>query len=231
MQPPSAIDQALLSELAETMFTSDERGRLTGHAPHLHLLRTHESLICRCHADLADAVADAVDNIAKRPRGRPREWAREYADYARVLSSVGPLKALRAGLLYSFPAQLGSGYATVSIGQDNAELLLGGLDEWRPDVAAGLPMMAILADGRAVSICASVNASSSAHCAGVETLPAYRGRGFATQAVAEWAKAVNAAGAAPFYGAAFDNEASQGVAKRLGLSLIGSEFSIECVRR
>jgi hypothetical protein len=49
--------------------------------------------------------------------------------------------------------------------------------------------------------------------------------------VAAWAKAVNAAGAAPFYSAAFDNETSQGVAKRLGLSLIGSEFSIECEGR
>ena len=173
---------------------------------------------------------DALDGLARRPRGKPREWAREYADYARVLSSVAPLKALRAGLLYSFPAQLGSDYAAVSIGQDNAELLLGGLDEWRSGVAAGLPMMAMLADGRAVSICASVNASTSAHCAGVETLPAYRGRGFAPQAVGAWAKAVRAAGAAPFYGTTFDNDASQGVARRLGLSLIGSEFSIECER-
>src|SRR5882757_2910329 len=136
MRNPSTIDQGLLRELAETMFTSDVRGRLTGHhAPHLHLLRTRENLICRYHADLADAVVDALDGFARRPRGRPREWAREYADYARVLSSVAPLKALRAGPLYNFPAELESGYAAVSIGQDNAELLLGGLDEWLPDVA------------------------------------------------------------------------------------------------
>ena len=131
MPSPSTINQDLLTELAETMFTSDERGRLTGPAPHLHLLRTPESLICRCHADLADVVVDALDGLARRPRGRPNEWAREYADYARVLSYVAPLKALRAGLIYSFPAQLESGYAAVSIGQDNAELLLGGLDECR----------------------------------------------------------------------------------------------------
>jgi GNAT superfamily N-acetyltransferase len=148
-----------------------------------------------------------------------------------VLSSIAPLKAVRAGLLYSFPAELGSGYAAVSIGRDNAELLLGGLDEWRSGVAAGLPMLATLADGRAVSICASVKASNSAHCAGVETLPAYRGRGFASQAVAAWANAVRAAGAEPFYGTTFDNEPSHGVARRLGLILIGSEFSIECERR
>lgn len=225
------IDRRLLGELAETMFTSDERGRLTGQAPHLHLLRTPESLICRCHADLADEPADALDGLARRPRGRPSEWAREYADYARVLSSVAPLRAQRAGLLYGFPVQSERGHGAVSIGKDNAELLVGGLDEWRPGVAAGLPMMAIVADGRAVSICASVRASSSAHCAGVETLPTYRGRGFARHAVAAWAKAVRATGAVPFYGTTFDNDASQGVARRLGLGLIGSEFSIECERR
>ncbi|MGH6835948.1 MAG: GNAT family N-acetyltransferase [Methylocella sp.] len=212
------------------MFTSDERGRLTGYAPCLHLLRAPKRLICRCHADLADEVADALDGLARRPRGRPGEWAREYADYARVLSSVAPLKALRAGPIYSFPARSESGCAAVSINEDNAELLVGGLEEWRPDVAAGLPMMAMVVNGRAVSVCASVKASTSAHCAGVETLPAYRGRGFAPLAVAAWAQAVWALGAAPFYGTTFDNDASQGVARRLGLSLIGSEFSIECER-
>lgn len=227
----NAIDQSLLSDLVETMFASDERGRLTGHAPHLHLLRTPDGVVCRCHADLSDDVADALKRLASRSRGRPSEWAREYADYAKVLSDVAPLRALRAGPLYSFPEKSDCGDAAVGIGEGNAELLLGGLDEWRPDVAAGLPMMAIVADGRAVSICASVNASISAHCAGVETLPAYRGKGFAAQAVAAWARAVRLAGAVPFYGTTFDNYASQGVARRLGLSLVGSEFSIECEMR
>jgi GNAT superfamily N-acetyltransferase len=138
------------------------------------------------------------------------------------------LKALRAGPLYSFQETSDVGHAAISITQDNADLLLDGLDEWRPDVALGLPMMATVADGRAVSICTSANASVSAHCAGVETLPAYRGRGFAAQTVVAWARAVQAIGAVPFYGTTFDNQASQGVARRLGLRLMGSEFSIEC---
>ena len=227
-----AIDQRLLGELAETMFASDERGRLSGaDAPHLHLLRTPQGLICQCHADLADEVADALYGLAKRPRGRPSEWASECADYAEALSSVAQLKALRAGLLHSFPAQSESNYTAVNISEDNAKLLIGGLEEWRPDIAGGLPMMAMVVNGRAVSICASIKASTAAHCAGVETLPAYRGKGFGSQAVAAWAQAVRALGAAPFYGTTFDNYASQRVARRLDLSLIGAEFSIECEGR
>jgi GNAT superfamily N-acetyltransferase len=232
MRTSFTIDQRLLGELAEAMFRSDERGRLSGDdAPHLHLLRTPETMICRCHADLADEVADMVDKLARRPRGRPSEWANEYADCVRTLSSVAQLRALRAGLLYSFPARSEFSSAAVNICEDNAELLAGGLDEWRPNVANGLPMTAIVANGRAVSICASVKASTAVHCAGVETLPAYRGKGFASQAVAAWAQVVRALSAVPFYGTTFDNYASQRVAKRLGLSLIGSEFSIECERR
>jgi hypothetical protein len=63
------------------MFASDARCRLVGHAPSLHLLRTPDILICRCHADLVDEVADALEELAQRPRGRPSAWAREYADY------------------------------------------------------------------------------------------------------------------------------------------------------
>ncbi len=90
-------------------------------------------------------------------------------------------------------------------------------------------MMAVIIEGRAVSLCTSVNASDAAHCAGVETLPDYRGRGFAARAVASWADAVRIGGAEPFYTTTFDNIASQGVATRLGLHVVASEFSIHCL--
>src|SRR6516164_10473736 len=80
----------------------------------------------------------------------------------------------------------------------------------------------------AVAVCATVAGSQSAHCAGVETLAAYRGRGFAADAVAGWACAVRELGATPFYGTTFDNVSSQRVARRLGLSLVASEFLVYC---
>jgi predicted GNAT family acetyltransferase len=88
--------------------------------------------------------------------------------------------------------------------------------------------MSMPADGRAVSLCASVIAVDEAHAAGVETLPAYRQRGLAADAVAAWAGAVLRMNATPFYGTTFDNLASQGVARRLSMKLEGSEFSVEC---
>ena len=221
-------DRQTLVDLAATLNPTDERGRLIGRAPHLHILRTPERVICRCHADLDDAVASTLARLARRPRGRPSQWSREYADYLRVLTDVGPPRSVRAGPLYGFPDRPGIPSHATAIRQDNADLLSGGLDEWRADVAAGLPMMAMIVDGRAVSICASVAASGVAHAAGVETLPDHRGRGFASQMVAAWAQVVRARGSVPFYGTTFDNIASQGVARRLGLDLVAAEFSVEC---
>jgi hypothetical protein len=220
-----------LANCATSFMATDARGRLTGSRAQLYILRTADTVICRCHVSLSDEIAAKLQAVAARPRGRPREWAGEYADYLTILSAVGPIKSIRAGPLYAFHDLGGSDVAATVIGADNADLLSGGLDEWRQDAHAGLPMMAIVRDGRAVSICTSAAVSQTAHSAGVETLAAYRGRGFARQAVAAWARAVQTLGAVPFYATTFDNLSSQRVASRLGLDLVGSEFSVECANR
>jgi GNAT acetyltransferase len=227
-EPAAVPNDHILIQLVDAMFATDDRGRLKGDAPHLYILRTPELVISRCHADLPDEIATAVEELSVRPRGRMREWAREYADYLRALSSVGLLMSMRAGQLYRFPDLLAFEGSCISIVEGNADLLRRGLDEWLPDVAAGLPMIAMVADGRAVSICASVIASKMVHSAGVETLPDYRRRGLGVQSVAGWARTVQASGATPFYATTFDNVASQRLAARLGLSLVGAEFSLTC---
>lgn len=220
----------LFRELVDVMFPPDPRGRLQSGAPHLHLLRAGETLVCRTHADLPDALAETLQRLALRPRGRPSAWSGEYADYAEALRGFAPLGVIHAGSLYAFPADLAPEPQAVAVTPANAEVLRGGLDEWLPDVAAGLPMTAMVEGGRAVAICASVNASPRVHCAGVETLPGHRGRGLAARATWAWAAAVRALGAEPFYATTFDNLASQSVARRLGLAAVGSEFSITCRR-
>jgi len=217
-----------LADCATSFMATDALGRITSGRARLYILRTAETVICRCHVSLSDEIAAKLQALAARPRGRPSEWAREYADYLAILSGAAPIKSVRAGPLYAFSDFSGSNVVATVIGVDNADLLSGGLDEWRQDVHAGLPMMAVVRDGRAVSICTSAAVSPTAHSAGVETVAAYRGRGFACQAVTAWACAVQALGAVPFYATTFDNLSSQGVARRLGLDLIGSEFSVEC---
>jgi len=72
------------------------------------------------------------------------------------------------------------------------------------------------------------DATRSAHAAeaGVETLPGFRGRGFAARAVAAWAGAVAGAGLLPLYSSDWSNRASLALAARLGLIRYGVDLHL-----
>jgi GNAT superfamily N-acetyltransferase len=215
--------------LVEAKFQPDERGRLVGSAPHFYLLRTPREAICRFHADLADDIMLRLEAFSQRGRRRPAQWQSEYGDYLTALAAPNlRVAAMRAGPLYIFPDDIGPSGACTVINESNSYLLHNGLEEWLPNVAIGHPFLAAIEDGRAVAVCTTIIASQDAHEAGVETLPAYRGRGFAADVVAGWACAVRKSGAIPLYATTFDNISSQRVAQRLGLSPVASEFSVHC---
>lgn len=220
--PEYRDDERLLS----AMFLHDERGRLTGTAPLLHILRTADSVLVRCHAELPDAAAAALHAAANAPRGKPSAWAEEYASYVSLIAKIAQVTAIRAGPLYAFPEKVAEPSGCIAVDGTNSHLLRGTLDEWLDDVESGSLVVAALVDGRAGAVCASVRTSTAVHCAGVETAPQYRGRGLAALAVAGWAKLVRGSGAEPFYATTFDNIASQRVARKAGLNARGSEFSI-----
>ena len=217
---------ATVVELFDRMLGPDPQGRITGSGPHVHILRTTDAVLCRCHADLSVDVAEALERVALADRGRQRDWPRDYGRYLTILASVGAVQAVRSGMLYRV-VDPPEGTA-IRVTTANAGLLRGGLHEWLPDVQAGRLVYAAVVDNRAVSICASVREAEGVHAAGVETLPSHRRLGLATDAVAAWARAVLRIDAVPLYGTTFDNLASQGVARRLEMELVGSEFSVEC---
>lgn len=76
---------------------------------------------------------------------------------------------------------------------------------------------AALAGGVVVATCVSARESALAAEAWVRTLPAARGRGYATRVTAAWALDVRRRGKTPFYSYARDNRASAGVARSLDL--------------
>ena len=114
----------------------------------------------------------------------------------------------------------------VAINGNNADLLRGRMPDWLPDVVFRRPFYAVVDDDQAVSVCASARMTDAAAEAGVETVAAYRGRGYAVTVVAAWAAAVEQMGALPLYSTSWDNAASRAVAARLGSSPFGADFHV-----
>jgi hypothetical protein len=74
--------------------------------------------------------------------------------------------------------------------QSHAEMLRGGCQALIAELPAWQPFLALIEEERAVSVCRSVRITPAAHEAGVETLPAFRGRGYTPDVVAGWARVV-----------------------------------------
>ncbi|MBT5774582.1 MAG: hypothetical protein HOH95_09425 [Dehalococcoidia bacterium] len=96
------------------------------------------------------------------------------------------------------------------------------IEEW-DDIQ---PVTVALEDGVAVSICHTPAATALAAEAGVFTAELARGRGYAVDVVALWARAVREGGRLPMYGTTWENSASRNVARKLGLVMYGEDFSL-----
>ncbi len=226
---------ALMRKRIATLYRCNDRGRILalnyfagGAVPRFHLMRTALGNIARYRHDVPDDLVARLERICEcEPVVDPP--TRVPALCAEYLNALGILPANDerwSGPAYMIERDAPPLVAPIAINKKNAHLLRGKLEEWLPDVQHGQPLMAVIEDGRAVSLCASVRISNAVHCAGVETLPEYRRRGYAVSAVAGWARAVRALGAIPFYSTSWDNVASQAVASRLGASLAGVDFHV-----
>ena len=88
------------------------------------------------------------------------------------------------------------------------------------------PIVAVVVDGHAVSVCFCARRSERAAEAGLETAEAFRGRGFGPQVTAAWALAVRASGRVPLYSTSWENGASLAVARKLGLVAYACGWSL-----
>jgi hypothetical protein len=133
---------------------------------------------------------------------------------------------VEAGPAYRFEEYAEPSRAVLHVTRANAEVLRGGFEDWVDELPTAQPFVAALEEGRAVSICRSVRITAAAHEAGVETLPRFRGRGYAPDVTAAWAGLVRSAGAAPLYSTSWENAASRSVAKKLRLVQYAADFHV-----
>lgn len=221
---------------ARALFTHDARSRLLTvnepgggpPAPRLYLGRTLQGNLWRFRADLPeDLVAELEALCRDEPAGGDlRSPPRHATRYARLLGAHAPLRESESGPAYRFAEYPEPGRPPVALGEKDAGLLEGGFEKLIEELTDWQPFVAVLEGGRAVSVCRSARITTEVHEAGVETLPDYRGRGYAADAVAGWALRVRSLGAAPLYSTSWVNTASQAVARKLRLAQYGADFHI-----
>ncbi|MDQ5835981.1 MAG: GNAT family N-acetyltransferase [Acidobacteriota bacterium] len=231
-------DLELMSIHARALFTHDAESRLlfvnepgsaSAPAPRLFLGRTRAGNVWRFRADLPESLTEELGSLCAYEPPLNTEFdepPRHSERYVRLLETDAPVKRVSTGPAFYFPENIAPSRQLVGFTEKDAERLQGGFEEMIAELSAWQPFVAYIEDGRAVSVCRSVRITPEAHEAGVETLPDFRGKGYAKDVTAEWARRVRAAGAIPLYSTSWENKASQALARKLCLECYGADFGV-----
>lgn len=190
------------------------------------LARGATSCAWAIRADLPNNLAGELDRLAREepPLSDLRDAPVHADQYMSLIEGYiksrndAVVKAVQSsGPAFVFPDELAQPTGVVLV--EDERLLERNFSAWKlGEIKAGrAPVMAIVKDGYPVSVCCSARHSSEAAEAGLETAKAFRGRGFASRVTAAWALANRATGRIPLYSAAWTNDASLSVARKLGL--------------
>jgi hypothetical protein len=227
----------LIEIQARTLFNHNAQGRILtinepdgDIAPRFFLGRTTNGNLWRFRHDLPEVLVAELSALAERepiPQDL-RQPPRYLEAYQRVLAAHAPTRIAEHGPAYRFPEVIPSPKCieTTHMTLANASLLQSPFEWLIPGLANMPPVFGVVQDGRAVSVCFSSRILSMADEAGVNTLEAYRGRGFAAAAVAGWANVIRGLGRIPLYSTSWGNLASQAVARKLGLVMYGDDLSL-----
>jgi hypothetical protein len=226
-------DGELIQIQAETLFTYDGHGRIVkdnvpegGAAPRLFVGRTRGGDVIRFSDALPD---DVVQRLGALLEGEPpardlRAPLTRRAQLRAVLAEHAPVDAEGGGPSYALTGTLTEPGGVVRVTEGNIHLVQHTFPELFRTFALVPVCFAVVRDGSAVSVCFSSRIGPRATEAEVETLPEFRGRGYAAAATAGWALAVREEGGIPLYTTSWQNLASQGVARRLGLTMYGADW-------
>ena len=231
-------DLDLMSIHVRALFTHSPASRLLSinepdnaatPAPRLFLGRTRVGNIWKFRADLPEDLVQELDSLCldePELNAEFKEAPRHLERYAQLLEEHSPVKMVSSGPAYRFPKKIVPSRRPLALRVNDAERLQDGFEELVVELPAWQPFVALMEGSRAVSVCRSVRITPEAHEAGVETLPDFRGLGYARDAVAEWAQRVWALDAIPLYSTSWENTASQAVARKLDLECYGTDFHI-----
>jgi hypothetical protein len=219
----------------KALFTHDQNARLRminepwpgeALAPRFFLGRTIVgTTLCRFRYDVPVKLVEQLERLcADEPVVTDFQTKPKHAEeYLNLLQG----ERFTMGPCFLVPDEIVPFTQVVSITPVNRTEFLHGDFEWlNSEIDFAQPCIALVREGRAVSICRSVRITSRAHEAGLETLNAFRGRGYAAAVVAGWAMAVRELGIVPLYSTSWENAASRSVAAKSALTFYGVNFTV-----
>jgi RimJ/RimL family protein N-acetyltransferase len=227
-------DHDLMRIRADTLFTYDRRGRmLRGNeldgrpAPRLFLGYTTGGYVARFGESVPDALVWRVTEIIKNqpPVEDPRIPTEVLTTVREELERHTPVAAEESGPVYRFPESIERTGEVVQVTEANIAVVRTTYPWLERELNHWWPCFAVVRDGAAVSVCFSSRIGDKANEAGLDTRPAHRGRGYAAAVTAAWGATIREAGRIPLYSTHWDNLASQGVARRVGLVMFGADVS------
>jgi RimJ/RimL family protein N-acetyltransferase len=236
----SYSEHQLIEIHLNTLYISDDDGRLRyvrepgePYAPgRFAMVRTPTANSWRFRHDLPAIVAEELDSLCRaEPVSVELEREPTIAPKLRAaLAAQAPVTDEYRGPAYWIPVtEAMRSSEAVLIDRSNAAVLESHFP-WRAQLLRSVndagPIAAVVVAGSAVAVCSCARLSPLAAEAGVDTHESARRKGFATAAVICWAAAVRARGLLPMYSTAWDNLASQAVARRLKMVQYGEDWSI-----
>lgn len=189
--------------------------------PLFALVRGTESCAWAVRADVPDDAAEELARLARTepPPADHREPPRHADRYVSLLDG-----RIESGPAFAFPEEIAVPDGVVQV--DDPAMLEGQFVDLTPELDGRSPVLAILEEGRAVSVCHCARRSDEAAEAGLFTLETHRGRGYGPRVTAAWALAIRATGRTPLYSTSWTNDASQAVARELGLRAYASDWNV-----
>ncbi len=217
----------------KTLFILDDRGRiistrepLSSPGPVFILIRGETTVEWAIRTDVADDVAGELNSLA-RQEVASTEWGQPPIHAQRYQDMLG--EHVRFGPAFEFSNTIEISERTDVVVEIHEEARLHRhFSGWvAGEIEAGAaPMIAVLSAGEPVSVCFCARRSEIAAEAGLETALAFRGRGYAPLVTEAWAASVRAGGRIPLYSTDWTNTASLAVARKLGLRIYATDWSI-----
>jgi hypothetical protein len=190
--------------------------------PVLSLIRGTTKCAWAVRADVPDELARELDRLAQEER--PTSDLRDAPIHAdRYVSLVGG--EIECGPAFTFPDAVPEPPGIIVV--DDVRLLEQNFRGWVADEILGRsPIMAVVEERQALSVCFCARSSELAAEAGLETAAAFRGCGLAARVTSAWALAIRASGRIPIYSTSWSNDASLAVARKLSLVPCASDWSL-----